>query len=153
MPMLDVLPSTIGAAACIPALFLLWLVVYVVAWVHANTTLSHYQRLARQRLSEMDQRGETDADTLLERGLLLQKVLGDTRAALGALDRARALPNGEPALLYQAGVVMSSNKRYPEAAEFFDRAAATAADAALITQLKKKRARLAGKLRVEGALG
>lgn len=53
---------------------LLGFLIYIVSWVHANAILSKYERLAKERIAEID-RGGGDVDGQLEKALLTHKVL------------------------------------------------------------------------------
>lgn len=129
-----------------PLVVILSVALYIAAWVHANVVLSRYESAARQRITEIDRQGKADIDSVLEKGLLQSKVLRKGQSAIDVLTGALQMPGGDPSLLNLAGVVMSANKRYKEAAEFFDRALASAKDKSLIKQIKKNRASMDKKI-------
>ena len=137
----------VGLSNVEPAYALLATVIYIVAWVHANVVLSRYQVAARRRISEIERETETPINTLLEKGILLQKVLRDKEAATDSFTSARSMPGGDPRLLNLAGLAISSTQRYREASEFLDRAAASAKDDALVKQIKKNQKFVAKKLK------
>jgi len=58
-------------------------VVYVSGWIHANVLLSRYQTMARRRMAALDmiERQQQSVDMLLEKGVLLHKVLRQPEAA------------------------------------------------------------------------
>ena len=104
------------------------IIIYIAAWIHANIILSGYQSAARQRIAEIDSSGAVDSDKVLEKGLLLHKVLRLEQPAVDAFATALQLPGGDSNLLNLAGVAMAGNKHYREAAQFYERALATAKD-------------------------
>ncbi len=128
-----------GVAKFLPVAALLGIAIYGVAWLDANLVLSGYKQAARQRLSAMSQQ-EASANAILERGLLLHKVLNDKALAVPILTSAlRCPPEGDPHMLYQAGLVMATNERYSEACQFYDRASADTKDPALLKLIASNR--------------
>jgi len=121
-----------------PMLTLLALIIYIAGWIHANIILSHYKSAARQRITEIDRKSRVGANDILEKGLLLHKVLGEREQPTYILAFALRTPDGDPFLLVLAGRIMSKYKRYEEAREFFRRALASTKDRALIKQIMKE---------------
>ncbi len=121
-----------------PILVLVGAIIYVVGWVHANMILSLYESLARQRVEEIDhlQSSARTTDILLEKGLLLSKVLRQVESSCSVFAEALQMPGGNPQLLNLAGVSMFACKRYNEAKQLFDRALTGAKDESLIKQVK-----------------
>ena len=117
-----------------PPLGILALIIYITACIHANLLLSHYKKLARERIAEIDSRGEVNIDTEIEKGLLFYRVIGDRKTGVGFCRKALEMPGGDPFLLNLAGVVLSHYKQYKEAGELFDRVLASTKDKALIKQ-------------------
>ncbi len=111
--------------------------VYIVGWIHANVILSRYKTAAKHRIISIDQKTMVETNDILEKGVLLHKVLGDREQSLYVLTSALKMPGGDPQLLRLAGRVMSKHKRYREASEFFNRALAGAKDEALIKRIMK----------------
>ena len=105
-----------------PAFGLIGVVLYVIAWVHANVILSRYQKLAKQRLTEIENQTDSDIDTILEKGLILDKVMRKDYSAVEAFNRASGMPGGNPILLNASGQVLLKKKRYNEAFEQIGRA-------------------------------
>ncbi len=133
--------ACLAAAMTVPALrapltgaaLLIWLA----AWLHGFRVLSRYRRAARARIAALD--GRRDVDAMLERGVLLHRVLADKAGAVRELAPALALPGGVPRLLYLAGLAMLAARHRAEAGHFFARAAAAADD----MQLARRCARYA----------
>lgn len=123
----------------VPALAVLGLVIYIAGWVDANMVLSRYQSAARDRIAKIDHYGSIGADMLLEKGILLHKVLGEKQLAVDVLKGAIRTTGGDPDFLNIAGVVMVADEQYREAIEFFDRALASTNREGLIKQIKKNR--------------
>jgi len=121
-----------------PALGLVAPIIYIIGWIHANTVLSAYQSSARQRIGQLDMQtgDQLTIDSVMEKGILQQKVLGDGATAVSTLGKALQMPGGDGQLLNMAGVAMFAGKRYAEAKEFFARALSTVKDDALLKQIK-----------------
>ena len=66
--------------------------------------------------------------------------MGQKEAAVSVFAQTLALTNGSPQLLNIAGVMMFANKRCAEAKQFFDRAATSATDDALLKRIKQNQA-------------
>jgi hypothetical protein len=126
-----------------PLAGLVALLIYVVAWVHAYLIFSRYKTTARQRIDEIERQSDVTTNMVLEKGLLLFKVLGKKEASIRILDEAIQLPYGDPLLLSHAGIVMSRNNYHKEAVEFFDRALRSTEDKVLIKQIENNRAPIA----------
>lgn len=122
-----------------PPIGVLALIIYIISWIHANLLLSRYKRLATERMAELETRGENNVNTEIEKGLILCRVLKDKKG-VDILGRTLQMAGGDASLLNLAGVIMSDNKRYKEAAEFFDCALAGTNNEVLIKQLKQNRA-------------
>ena len=105
--------------------------------MHANVILSRYKSAARDRIISIDQKTTVETNDILEKGVLLHKILGDREQSLYVLTSALKMPGGDPQLLRLAGRVMSKHKRYREASEFFNRALASAKDETLINRIMK----------------
>jgi tetratricopeptide (TPR) repeat protein len=124
---------------------LLVIVLYIAAWVYANMILSRYEAMARQRVAEIDQESSPTTNDLLEKGVLLHKVLRQNDRAREALKPALAMQGGDSFLWYLGGVALSNVKSYPEALAAFDRAAGLWtddefwADDKIMKQIKKHR--------------
>ena len=115
------------------------ILIYVVAWVHANRLLSRYESLAHARITDIDalpSEGIT-ADILLEKGLLQQKVLRQQEQATATFTTVLPLPNSDPDLLNRAGVIFSRQGRYADAKRFFEKALPRARDEKLAKRIKK----------------
>lgn len=134
------------AAQSEPSLVLVALIIHVAAWVHANKILTDYQRLAQLRLVELDQKQNKDVDVILEKGIILHKVFCDRRYALEVLNQALPVKDGDAYLLNQAGNVMFEQKKFQEAAVFFNRAYSVTNDFQLTKQLNKNLKRIERKM-------
>lgn len=126
--------------------WLVYFLVYIIAWVHANLAFSHYQRLAQLRRPMIEPRAGYDINAALEMGVLYKKALGQTWGAVDILSKALTMPGGDPALLNQAGLVMYSSKRYYEAVEFFRRALDSCSDSKLQAAIRKNFVKASRKL-------
>ncbi|MDZ7413360.1 MAG: hypothetical protein ONB15_07475 [candidate division KSB1 bacterium] len=129
-----------------PLPWVLGVALYIAAWIHANKALARYEAAAKQRLAEIDRQREVETDAVLEKGLLLYKVLQEKQAAVDVLTSALQMSGGDPALLNLAGVIMTKSKRYEEAAQFFELALAGARDEVLIKLINKNRAFVSKKI-------
>jgi hypothetical protein len=120
------------------ALGLVAVIIYIIGWVHANIVLSGYQSSARDRIGQIERLSgdQLTVDTILEKGILQQKVLATSEAAISTLVKALQMPGGDVQLLNLAGVTMFTAKRYPEAKQFFGRALSSVKDDALMKQIK-----------------
>lgn len=124
-----------------PGLAILPLVIYMVGWIHANLVLSHYRRLARQRIATIDDQETVPTEDLLEEGLLFSKVLSDKQSARQALIAALSRPDGGSADLFnRAGVAILAARQPADAIKFFDRALSLSTNSAEAEQIKKNRA-------------
>ena len=65
--------------------WLIYIAVYVGAWIYVNRTFSHYQLVARQRIAEIERQGEIGIDRVLEKGLLLYKIFQEKQTAVDVL--------------------------------------------------------------------
>jgi hypothetical protein len=123
-----------------PALAIIAPIIYIIGWIHANVVLSGYQSSARDRIGQLDNQtgDQLTIDTVMEKGILQQKVLGDGETAVSTLAKALQMPGGDGQLLNMAGVAMFAGKRYAEAKQFFGRALSTGTvkDDALLKQIK-----------------
>jgi len=123
-----------------PPIGALALIIYIVAWIHANILLSHYQSLAKERLNEIENRKSAmDVDATIEKGALLGRALRNKQAALDVLRQASGMTGGDPLLLNLAGVIMSDHKQYEEAVAFFDRALQSAKEETMIKNITANR--------------
>lgn len=121
-----------------PALGLVAVIIYIIGWVHANSVLSGYQSSARDRIDQIEclPGDQLTIDTVLEKGILQQKVLATGEAAASTLVKALQMPGGDAQLLNLAGVTLFAVKRYPEAKQFFGRALSSVEGDALMKQIK-----------------
>ena len=132
---------------------LLYIAVYITAWVYANMILSRYQAMAKQRVAEIDQESSPTTNDVLEKGVLLHKVLRQNDRAREALKPALDMEGGDSLLWCLAGVALGDVKVYPEALAAFDRAAGLWtddrfwADDKIMKQIKKHRKVARKKLR------
>ena len=118
--------------------WLIYIAIYVGAWIYANGSLSHYQSAARQRIAEIESQGEVGIDMVLEKGLLLYKVFQEKQAAVDVLCRALPMSDGDAQFLNIAGSlcpIISDIMMLPR----FDRATASTKDESLLKQIKKNR--------------
>lgn len=132
-----------------PALGLVAPIIYIIGWIHANTILSGYQSSARDRIGQLDKLtgDHLTIDRVMEKGILQQKVLGDSETAALTLSKALQLPGGDGQLLHMAGFTMLAAKHYAEAKQFFDRALSTVKDDALLKQIRVNLANAQKKLK------
>lgn len=83
------------------------ILVYVAGWIHANAIWSRYGAHADQRIKQIDETVQPTTDLLLEKALLLWKVLGDKGSAETTVkDAMKPLP-GNPILLRCVGQLIS----------------------------------------------
>lgn len=122
-----------------PSLWGVTAFIYMSGWIEANRVLSRYQASARDRIEEIDRLSgdQLTIDPLIEKGILQQKVLGNSEAAESTFVKVLQMPGGNGQLLNLAGVVLFNNKRYIEAKQFFSRALSSVADDALMQQIKQ----------------
>ena len=120
------------------ALGVVAVIIYIIGWVHANLVLSGYQSSARDRIGQIERLpgDQLTVDTMLEKGILQQKVLATSEAATSTLVKALQMQGGDAQLLNLAGVTLFAAKRYPEAKQFFGKALSSVKDDALIKQIK-----------------
>jgi GPH family glycoside/pentoside/hexuronide:cation symporter len=141
------------------------IIVFVVAWIHANGILTESLASAGPRLTQIraleakepGAAGEADeagasrqlsarevVDLALEKGLLHARILRDMASARSAFEPALDASGGDAELLNAAGRVLLAEKAYAHAERLFDRAIASAQGEELIRQIKKNRASIAG---------
>ncbi|MBU7046512.1 MAG: hypothetical protein HXS54_08750, partial [Theionarchaea archaeon] len=82
------------------------LILYIISWIHANVILSRFQSIARQRIAEINNQVDLNINALLEKAVLLYKVLRRGPQAVEILLDALSMPGGDPLLLYCAGVIL-----------------------------------------------
>lgn len=116
------------------------LVLYITSWIHANVILSRYQSIARQRIAEINSQVDPNINALLEKAVLLYKVLRRGPQAVEILLDALSMPGGDPLLLYYAGVILRENQFHSKASEFYDRASQRAEDESLMRKIEHDRA-------------
>jgi hypothetical protein len=131
------------AAEAFPPIGLLGTCVYIAGWIHANTILTRYQRFAERRIQQLE--SEQSVDAILERGLLLHKVMGKMDDGAQFFAEACNMQGGDARLLYQAGVALATKKHFQPASILYQRAASRTRDAVLkkrinaaIKQLQKQ---------------
>ena len=115
------------------------LILYIISWIHANVILSRYQSIARQRIAEIDGQVNCDINALLEKAVLLHRILRRGPQAVEILLDALHLPGGDPLLLYCAGVTLRENQFHRKASEFYDRALQSAEDESLMRKIEHDR--------------
>ncbi|MGC1121765.1 MAG: hypothetical protein WBA22_11795 [Candidatus Methanofastidiosia archaeon] len=113
------------------------LIIWIAGLIHANKILSHYHSVAFQRIVEINSQDTPTIDSQLEKGLILDKVMGKTQPAIEILTAALEMPGGDPLLLYLSGMIMARRKLYREATTFYDRALASTKEDALARKIKR----------------
>lgn len=83
----------------VSAQFLVVVLTYIAGWIHASVILGRYRSLARRRIFEFEITDESSPDAILERALLVGKVLGNTGEATALFLRTWKPENGNPFLL------------------------------------------------------
>jgi GPH family glycoside/pentoside/hexuronide:cation symporter len=149
------------------------IIVFVVAWIHANGILTESVASTGPRLAQIDalqpqeqeqdekdkeQKGEAapvpskqSVDLTLERGLLHARVRKDMARARSAFEEVLRQSGGDAELLNAAGSVLLADKDYAQAERLFERAIASAKSEELIRLIKKNRASIAGLAPASGA--
>ena len=102
--------------------------------------LSLYQSIARQRIAEINSQVDPNINALLEKAVLLYKVLRRGPQAVEILLDALSMRGGDPLLLYCAGVILRENQFHSKASEFYDRASQRAEDESLMRKIEHDRA-------------
>jgi tetratricopeptide (TPR) repeat protein len=120
-----------------PKTFLLYLIVYVIAWVHANLILYKYKSMAKERIEEINSLSKTDVTSFLEKGAIYYKVIRSKETAFKAFTEATKLHGGDVDLLFFAGKAMYRNYRIEEANQLFKRALLKAKNDKTIEEIKK----------------
>ncbi|KKM08652.1 hypothetical protein SY88_22735 [Clostridiales bacterium PH28_bin88] len=133
------------AVGSIP-LFILVVAIWAIAWVDANRTLGKYQAAAKRRLNEINLQPAPGVDLLLEKGILLQKVLGRGSEALESIKQAIAMPGGDPVLWGLAGVAMFKLGAFAEANAAFNRSNGAQGGRAYQNRLRAHRKKVGKKL-------
>lgn len=108
------------------ALITIWLMyfLYIIGWLHANVALLRFKSMAKRRLSDLNRDIDTNqaVDTILERGLLEWKALGNSDRALFDIACVINQEGGDPQLLDMAATLLSKKRRYGEAKSLYLRA-------------------------------
>ncbi len=115
------------------------MIICIVGWIHANFVLSRCQSLGNARIAELDSipADTLTTDNLLERGLLRSKVLRASDQAMSDFAGAIEMSGGDPELLNLAGLQYFAAKQFKSAKTFFERAATTAKDPALLKKIQR----------------
>ncbi len=116
------------------------LILYIISWIHANVILSRFQSIARQRIAEINSQVDLNINALLEKAVLLYKVLRRGPQAVEILLDALSMPGGDPLLLYYSGVILRENQFHRKASEFYDRASQRVEDESLMRKIEHDRA-------------
>ncbi len=113
------------------------IVIYIGAWVYANTIFSRYEKLARQRVSEIEKESSASVDAILEKGILLQAILGRNSDSLEILECALSMQGGDALLWYLGAIALGRMKRYPEELKALNRAISASPDEKLTKQIER----------------
>jgi GPH family glycoside/pentoside/hexuronide:cation symporter len=118
------------------------IIVFVVAWIHANGVLSECRASVGPRLAEIELAAQTrpSADLWLEQGLLRSRVLLDESAAQKSVERALEQQGGDATLLNAAGVLMLGERSVQCAKQCFERAAMATSDKELLQEIRRNQA-------------
>jgi MFS family permease len=118
------------------------IIVFVVAWIHANGVLSECDSSVGPRLTEIEAATQIrpSATLWLEQGLLQARVLLDVSAAQTSIERALEMSDGDATLLNAAGVFLLGVSSTQRAKQCFERAAAATSDGALLQQIRRNQA-------------
>ena len=118
------------------------IIVFVVAWIHANGVLSECAASVGPRMDEIEVAAQArpSASLWLEQGLLQARVLLDASAAQKSIERALDLPGGDAMLLIASGVVMLEARSMQRAKQCFERAAAATSDVELLQTIRRNQA-------------
>jgi GPH family glycoside/pentoside/hexuronide:cation symporter len=142
------------------------IIVFVVAWIHANGILTESLASTEPRLAQIDaleQASEDNAgdtthvssrqsvDLALEKGLLSARIRKDMASARAAFEEALRQSGGDAELLNAAGSVLLAQNDQAQAQRLFDRAIASAQSEELIRLIKKNRATISGPAPASGA--
>jgi hypothetical protein len=89
-----------------PALAALAGLLYIIGWIDANRILSKYKSMARVRIAEIDSIGGNNVNLLLEKGILLYKVMREKQSAINILSSALQKKGGDATLLSTAEAIL-----------------------------------------------
>lgn len=125
------------SVAWFPFVIAFAILISIGAWVYANMIFSRYKKIARQRISQIEKESFSSTDEILEKGILLQAVLGQKSASLEALEHSLSMEGGEALLWYLGAIVLGRMKRYSEELKALDRAVTASPDEKLTKQIEK----------------
>lgn len=111
--------------------------VYIVAWVHVNILFFRYRKLGKQRLAEIDKQGGLDTNTIMEKGLILDKVMRDKQSSLEVLRTAYGRQDGNPVLLVASAQRLIKSTHYHEALDFLNRVPTDNIDKPLLQKVNR----------------
>ena len=127
-------------------LFILVVAIWAIAWVDASRILGKYQAAARRRLDEINLQPAPGVNLLLEKGILMQKVLDRGFEALESIKQAIAMPGGDPVLWGLAGITMFRLGAFTEANAAFNRSIGAQGGRAYQNRLRAYRKKAGKKL-------
>ncbi|MCG3158164.1 MAG: hypothetical protein DKINENOH_04805 [bacterium] len=81
-------------------------IAYLIGWIHANSILSAYETSATRRIAELDRKDKSDVNGLIEKGILLSKVLRRKEDANKLFRDALQIQGGDSFLLAVAARVI-----------------------------------------------
>lgn len=113
------------------------IIIYIGAWVYANIIFNRYEKTAKQRVSEIDKESSPSTNDILEKGILLQAVLGQDSAAQKAIEHALSMEDGDALFWYYAAIVLGRMKRYPDELKALELAIAALPDEKLKKQIEE----------------
>lgn len=113
------------------------IIIYIGAWVYANIIFNRYEKTARQRVSEIDKESSPSTNDILEKGILLQAVLGQNSAAQKAIEHALLMEDGDALFWYHAAIVLGRIKRYSDELKALELANAALPDEKLKKQIEE----------------
>lgn len=125
------------SVAWLPFVIAFAILISIGAWVYANMIFSRYKKIARQRISQIEKESFSSTDEILEKGILLQAVLGQKSASLEALEHSLSMEGGDALLWYLGAIVLGRMKRYSEELKALDRAVTASPDEKLTKQIEK----------------
>jgi hypothetical protein len=113
--------------------------IWISGWIHANVILSKYMRLGQVRLKELNElpKDELTMNLLMERGLILNKVLSKKNTALEDFKHALQFSGGEGYVLSFIADHLLYDKNYSLAKQYFERALSDTKNDDLLKHINK----------------